>query len=87
MFSNIKHRKTNRYLFGRVLHIDGDKELLDKCLSLYKDLGVSAIGVCLKEEQMYIYIEAMLSYSVENRVLSMWKTKTLNKTIGLPWWP
>ena len=29
----------------------------------------------------------MLSYSVENRVLSMWKTKTLNKTIGLPWWP
>lgn len=60
LFSNIKHRKTNRYLFGRVLHIDGDKELLDKCLSLYKDLGVSAIGVCLKEEQMYIYIEEII---------------------------
>ena len=29
----------------------------------------------------------MLSYSVENRVLSMLKTKTLNKNIRLPWWP
>lgn len=33
------------YLPGKILHIDGDKEYLDRCLEFYKKANVLAVGV------------------------------------------
>ena len=32
----------NKFLFGRILHIDGDEEYLNSCLTLYKNIGIKA---------------------------------------------
>ena len=42
------------YLPGKILHIDGDSEYLEKCLKYYKQSGVFAIGKKIKEEIMII---------------------------------
>lgn len=34
---------------GRILHLDGDKEYLEQCLRTYKQLGLTAKGVCKSE--------------------------------------
>lgn len=36
---------------GRVLHIDGDRDYLEKCLEYYKKLGISATGYHFPESQ------------------------------------
>lgn len=36
---------------GKVLHLDGDADYLEFCLSAYKQLGVSAVGVQVPEEK------------------------------------
>ena len=40
------------YLPGRILHIDGDNDYLDKCMSFYKKNKIRANGLFLKEEEM-----------------------------------
>ena len=40
------------YLPGRILHIDGDKDYLDKCMDFYKRNKLRAFGLYLKEEEM-----------------------------------
>lgn len=40
------------YLPGKILHIDGDNEYLNKCLDFYKEENLWAIGVCKKEEEI-----------------------------------
>jgi len=40
------------YLPGRILHIDGDKEYLDRCLKFYKDYNVLAYGIHSKESEV-----------------------------------
>ena len=40
------------YLPGRILHIDGDNDYLDKCMSFYKRNKIRANGLYLKEEEM-----------------------------------
>lgn len=40
------------YLPGKVLHIDADKEYLERCLNLYKKLNVKAYGVISKETEI-----------------------------------
>ena len=37
------------YLPGKVLHIDGDKEYLDRCMSFYEKMNIKANGICLNE--------------------------------------
>ncbi|NLP17541.1 MAG: sporulation peptidase YabG [Firmicutes bacterium] len=37
---------------GSVLHLDGDEEYLEICLSTYKQLDVKAYGLCLPEAEM-----------------------------------
>ena len=37
------------YLPGKILHIDADKDYLNRCMNFYKKLNVMAYGVCLKE--------------------------------------
>lgn len=40
------------YLPGKILHIDGDKEYLERCLKLYKKFNVLAYGIVLTEEEI-----------------------------------
>lgn len=40
------------YLPGKVLHIDGDQDYLDRCLKLYKDSNILAFGVTNKEDEI-----------------------------------
>lgn len=36
---------------GKVLHVDGDQEYLDLCLTTYRQLSITACGYCIKEEK------------------------------------
>jgi len=40
------------YLPGKVLHIDGDDDYLDRCMNFYKNMGIKANGLCLKEDEI-----------------------------------
>lgn len=40
------------YLPGKILHIDGDKEYLNRCLKYYSDMNIWAMGILEKEENM-----------------------------------
>ena len=58
IFENKKHQieqlqnRGKRYLVGRILHIDGDEEYLNKCLELYDKMNIYAYGITMKEEKM-----------------------------------
>ena len=43
------------YLPGKILHIDGDSEYLDKCLKFYKTSGVFAIGKKIFMNRLVLY--------------------------------
>lgn len=38
------------YLPGKVLHIDGDEDYLNRCLKFYNKFHIMAYGVCLEED-------------------------------------
>lgn len=48
------------YLPGKILHVDGDKEYLDRCLEFYKKANVLAFGVYSPENKMPENIEKYL---------------------------
>ena len=48
------------YLPGKILHVDGDKEYLERCLEFYKKANVLAFGVYSPENQMPENIEKYL---------------------------
>lgn len=56
-FSNIRNPKA---IFGRILHIDGDKDYLNSCLNLYKEVGIYAEGIYISEKESYLKIEKIL---------------------------
>ena len=58
--SNISHRNNKNYLLGKILHIDGDKKYLDKCLELYKTIGVYANGVEIKEDKIANSVKGLI---------------------------
>lgn len=45
-----------KYVVGKILHIDGDNEYLNKCLELYKEMGIYAFGKCISENKMSVDI-------------------------------
>ncbi|MBO4600888.1 MAG: sporulation peptidase YabG [Bacilli bacterium] len=49
------------YLPGKVLHLDGDGEYLDRCLKFYKENKIYAIGKKVKEENMSSQVSALLN--------------------------
>ena len=64
-FSRIKDiinldRSEYFYLPGKILHIDGDTEYLERCMKFYKKLNIMAHGVQIKESDMSIEIENYL---------------------------
>ncbi len=40
------------YLPGKVLHIDGDDEYLERCMKFYNDLKIMAFGVKIREQDV-----------------------------------
>ena len=48
------------YLPGKILHIDGDKQYLQRCLDFYKKANVLAFGIYSPEDQMAIYVTKYL---------------------------
>lgn len=48
------------YLPGKVLHIDGDKEYLERCMKFYKKANIKAVGVRLSEEYIKDKILALI---------------------------
>ena len=48
------------YLPGKILHIDGDRQYLQRCLDFYKKANVLAFGVYSPEEQMAINVTKYL---------------------------
>lgn len=48
------------YIPGKILHIDGDREYLNRCLEFYKKANVLAFGVYSEEKQMASNIEKYL---------------------------
>ena len=53
---NIKSIKMDRdtyfYLPGKILHIDGDDEYLDRCMNYYNSMGIRANGITLAEKDI-----------------------------------
>lgn len=45
---------------GRILHLDGDRSYLEKCLQLYEEFGVSVYGVHCDEKEMHLQVESLL---------------------------
>ena len=48
------------YLPGKILHIDGDQDYLDRCLKYYNRLNLMAMGICEEEQNMPIVISEYL---------------------------
>lgn len=48
------------YLPGRILHLDGDREYLDKCMNFYKKNKIKAFGFYMKESDMSLQIHELL---------------------------
>lgn len=48
------------YLPGKILHIDGDNEYLNKCLRYYKNINLMAMGINEKEENIHLKIRNLL---------------------------
>lgn len=57
------------YLPGKILHIDGDKEYLDKCLKYYEEASIWAIGIVEKEENIKKNMIALLEEYQPNIVV------------------
>lgn len=48
------------YLPGKILHIDSDKEYLNRCMKFYEKINIKAKGVRIKEEEMKDKIPSLL---------------------------
>lgn len=48
------------YLPGKILHIDGDNDYLERCMKFYKELNILSIGLKIKEENLVYEIKNYL---------------------------
>ena len=48
------------YIPGRVLHIDGDDDYLDRCMKFYKHMRIQANGLSMKEEMISSKIKELI---------------------------
>ena len=52
------------YLPGKILHFDGDKDYLERCLKFYKETGIKAVGKMVKESELPNVINKYLSCTI-----------------------
>ena len=57
---NTLDRSEYFYLPGKVLHIDGDFEYLNRCMSFYRSMNINAYGVKIKEDEIATRLPIML---------------------------
>jgi len=57
------------YLPGKILHIDGDKEYLDRCIKYYEEANIWAMGINETEENIPEKIETWLEEYKPNIVI------------------
>lgn len=57
------------YLPGKIFHMDGDQEYLDRCMKFYKKMNIQAFGVVLKEDLMPLQINKYLKELKPNIVI------------------
>jgi len=66
-----KVKKNHAYLFGKILHIDGDESYLKKCMKLYEMIGIYANGAHINEARLSDYIiELIEEYSPDIVVIT-----------------
>ena len=59
------------YLPGRILHLDGDRDYLKKCMDFYKKNKIMAYGLYIKEDEMSSKVASLLDkYEAEILVLT-----------------
>lgn len=54
------NREDYFYLPGKILHIDGDTDYLNRCLKYYKDLNIWAMGITEQEQNLAINMQKWL---------------------------
>ncbi|MDD4109596.1 MAG: sporulation peptidase YabG [Prolixibacteraceae bacterium] len=59
--SPLNERDDYFYLPGKILHIDGDIDYLNRCLKYYKENKIRAIGINEKEENIVHKIKGLLN--------------------------
>lgn len=63
--SNLRNLNLDRdnyfYLPGKILHIDGDKDYLDRCMFFYEKLGIKANGISLSENVIHQKIVELIN--------------------------
>ena len=74
-FDDYKTLDRNEYFYlpGKVLHIDGDNEFLDKCMNFYKRNKIKAYGIYLNEGELANNIFSYLEKYVSSR-FNLWDT-------------
>ena len=81
-----EYRDLNRneyfYLPGKILHLDGDKEYLERCLNFYKKNKIKAYGLYLEEEKMSAEVSKLIQkYNPDILVLTGHDSFSRNKRI------
>lgn len=79
-----EYRNLNRneyfYLPGRILHIDGDDDYLEKCMTFYKNNKVKAYGIFVSEDNMASQVlELLKKYKPDILVLTGHDSFSRNK--------
>ena len=68
------------YLPGRILHIDGDKDYLERCMAFYKKNKIRAYGLYLNENDMASNVESLIKkYNPDILVLTGHDSFSRNK--------
>ena len=57
---NALERNDYFYLPGKILHIDGDKDYLKRCLKFYEELNIWSVGIVEKEDNVPYRIRELL---------------------------
>ena len=58
---NFNFDRTNYfYLPGKILHIDGDENYLERSMKFYENIGIKANGLCLDEKEIYSKINNLI---------------------------
>lgn len=79
-----EYRNLNRneyfYLPGRIMHLDGDKDYLDKCMKFYQKCKLKAYGFYVKENEMASQLDFLLKkYNPDILVLTGHDSYSRNK--------
>ncbi len=72
------NKKRSCHMTGKILHIDGDNNYLEQCLSLYKELKIPAYGVHLKECEFKEHILDLI-YKVDPDIVILTGHDAYNK--------